>query len=111
MGEVSVKVDGEHAAMIHALHLLHGASERPPWNASYERTHMQPQRLVGLVVLIGGVVLLVMGIRETDSFSSQVSKFFTNSPTDRAIWLIIGGVAAIIAGGACAARSCRACVR
>ena len=68
---------------------------------------MQPQRIIGLIVLIAGIVLLVMGIRETDSFSSQFSKFFTNSPTDRAVWLTIGGFAAIIAGGSCAMRSCR----
>ena len=59
---------------------------------------MQPRRLIGIVLLTGGIVLLVMGLRATDSFSSQFSKFFTGSPTDRAVWLTIGGIAAIIAG-------------
>ena len=72
---------------------------------------MQPQRIFGLIVLIAGIALLVMGIRETDSFNSQFTKFFTGSPTDRAVWLTLGGVALIIAGGACAMRSCRACLR
>ena len=59
---------------------------------------MQPQRLIGIVLLVAGIVLLVMGIRATDSFASQFSKFFTGSPTDRAIWLTIGGIVAILAG-------------
>jgi hypothetical protein len=49
-------------------------------------------------VLVIGIVLLVMGIRALDSFGSQFSKFFTGSPTDRAVWLTIGGVAAILVG-------------
>jgi hypothetical protein len=59
---------------------------------------MQPQRLIGLILLAGGIVLLVMGLRATDSFSSQFSKFFTGNPTDRAIWLTIGGIAGILVG-------------
>ncbi len=59
---------------------------------------MPIQRLLSVALFIGGIVLLVMGIRETDSFGSQVSKFFTGSFTDRAIWLMLGGVAAIVAG-------------
>jgi hypothetical protein len=59
---------------------------------------VQPQRLIGIVLLVVGIVLLVMGIRATDSFASQFSKFFTGSPTDRAIWLTIGGIVAILAG-------------
>lgn len=63
---------------------------------------MQPQRLIGLAALVGGIVLLVMGIRAADSFGSQVSEFFTGSPTDRAIWLVIGGIALILFGAAAA---------
>ena len=59
---------------------------------------MTPTRLIGLALFIGGIVLLVMGIRATDSFASQFSKFFTGNPTDHAIWLMIGGVAAIVVG-------------
>ena len=72
---------------------------------------MQAQRIIGLLVLIAGIALLVTGIHATDSFGSQFSKFFTGSPTDRAVWLTIGGVAAIIVGGSCALRPCRSCVR
>ena len=69
---------------------------------------MQPQRLIGIVLLVAGIVLLVMGIRATDSFASQFSKFFTGSPTDRAIWLTIGGIVAILAGATSAMLPARA---
>lgn len=71
---------------------------------------MQPQRLISIILVVVGIVLLVMGIRAIDSFGSQVSKFFTGSPTDRAIWLTIGGVVALLAGATTAflpARSAR----
>lgn len=63
---------------------------------------MQPQRLFGLLVLAAGIVMLVMGIRAFDSFRSQLSEFFTGAPTDRAVWLTVGGVAAILVGSAAA---------
>jgi len=59
---------------------------------------MQPQRIVGIILLVGGIVLLVMGIQASDSFSSNFSKFFTGNPTDRAMWLTFGGLAGIVAG-------------
>jgi hypothetical protein len=55
-----------------------------------------------LVSVAVGIVLLVMGLREMDSLVSQFSKFFTGSPTDRAVWLTMGG-AVLILGGASAA--------
>ncbi len=63
---------------------------------------MQLQRIVGLALLAVGAVLLFMGIRASDSIASQFSKFFTNEPTERALWLMVGGVALIAAGGAAA---------
>jgi len=60
---------------------------------------MQPQRILGIVLVIAGVVLLVMGIQAADSISSSFSKFFTGSPTDRAVWMTIGGIVCIVAGG------------
>jgi hypothetical protein len=55
-------------------------------------------RLVSLALLVGGVVLLIIGINATHSFSSDVSKFFTGSPTDKAVWMLIGGAVAILIG-------------
>jgi hypothetical protein len=55
-------------------------------------------KIVSLALLIGGVVLIVIGISATNSFSSDVSRFFTGSPTDKAIWILIGGIIAAVIG-------------
>ncbi len=55
-------------------------------------------KVVSLVILAGGIVLVVFGVAATESFSSDVSRFFTGSPTDKAIWLLVSGVVAIIIG-------------
>ena len=55
-------------------------------------------KIVSLALLVGGVVLIVIGISATNSFSSDVSKFFTGSPTDKAIWMLIGGILAAVVG-------------
>jgi len=51
-------------------------------------------KTVSLALLVGGVVLMVIGINAMNSFSSDVSRFFTGSPTDKAVWMLIGGVVA-----------------
>jgi hypothetical protein len=53
---------------------------------------------VSLALLIGGVVLMVCGFNATNAFGSEVSRFFTGSPTDKAIWLLIGGTVAAVIG-------------
>ncbi len=55
-------------------------------------------KIVSLALLIGGVVLMIYGINATTSFGSDVSRFFTGSPTDKAIWMLLGGIAAVVAG-------------
>ena len=56
-------------------------------------------RVVWLAILAGGVILLIYGAAASNSFSSDISRFFTGSPTDKAVWMLIGGVVAIIIGG------------
>ena len=51
-------------------------------------------KIASLALLVGGVVLMIIGINATNSFSSDVSRFFTGSPTDKAVWMLIGGVVA-----------------
>jgi hypothetical protein len=51
-----------------------------------------------LALLVGGIVLMIIGINAMNSFSSDVSKFFTGSPTDKAVWMLIGGLAAAVIG-------------
>jgi hypothetical protein len=53
---------------------------------------------ISLVLLIGGVVLIIFGAQATNSFSSDVSRFFTGSPTDKAVWMLIGGSVAALVG-------------
>ena len=55
-------------------------------------------RMLSLGLLVGGVVLIVFGINAADSFSSDVSNFFTGSPTDKAIWMLIIGIVLVVAG-------------
>lgn len=55
-------------------------------------------RLFSLVLLVVGVVLIIYGLSALDSIGSSFSRFFTGSPTDKTMWLLIGGVACAIAG-------------
>ena len=51
-----------------------------------------------LVLLVGGIVLIIFGVSASDSLGSDISRFFTGSPTDKAIWMLIVGVAATVSG-------------
>lgn len=55
-------------------------------------------RGIAIALLAGGIVLAIFGISAADSFSSDVSRFFTGHPTDKAMWMLIGGVAAAVVG-------------
>ena len=55
-------------------------------------------KILSLAVIAGGIVLIVIGVNATNSFSSDVSRFFTGSPTDKAVWMLIGGIVAAVAG-------------
>ena len=59
---------------------------------------MNTNKLISLAIVAGGAVLVAFGISATDSFTSDVSRFFTGSPTDKAIWMMIGGIVAIVIG-------------
>jgi hypothetical protein len=53
---------------------------------------------ISAALLVVGVILLVFGLKAYHSTSSDVSRFFTGGPTDKALWLLIGGVVAGIVG-------------
>jgi hypothetical protein len=55
-------------------------------------------RAISLALLAGGVLLLIFGVRASESLGSDISRFFTGSPTDKAIWMLIGGVVLSITG-------------
>jgi hypothetical protein len=55
-------------------------------------------KAISLALLVGGIVLIIYGISASDSLSSSFSRFFTGSPTDKTMWLLIGGIVAAVAG-------------
>ena len=55
-------------------------------------------RGVGLALLVVGVILLIFGINASNSVGSDLSNLFTGKPTDKAVWFIIGGAAAMVIG-------------
>ncbi|MGI5309696.1 DUF3185 family protein [Rheinheimera sp. WS51] len=58
-------------------------------------------KIIGLALLVAGVILLYFGYNEYNSTASEVTELVTGSPTDNAIWFLVGGaIAAIIGIGA-----------
>jgi hypothetical protein len=55
-------------------------------------------KAISLAVLAGGILLLIFGINAYDSSSSDISRFFTGSATDKSIWMLVGGVTATVLG-------------
>lgn len=53
---------------------------------------------ISIALLVGGIVLIVFGINASNSFSSSMSRAFTGAPTDKAVWMLVGGAVAAIAG-------------
>lgn len=49
-------------------------------------------KLIALVLIAAGVALIAFGVAAMDSFSSDVSRFFTGAPTDKSVWMLIAGV-------------------
>ena len=55
-------------------------------------------KTVSIVLFLGGLIVLIYGIGSSNSTASGISKFFTGAPTDKAMWLVVGGAVASIAG-------------
>ena len=55
-------------------------------------------KAISLAILAGGIVVLIFGINAINSTGSDISRFFTGAPTDRAIWMLVGGVVACAIG-------------
>lgn len=55
-------------------------------------------KAISTALIVGGIVLLYFGGQAFNSVSSEVSRVFSGSPTNKAIMLIVGGVIATIAG-------------
>ena len=57
-------------------------------------------KILYVALLIGGVLFILLGINASHSINADFSRLFTGSPTEKSIWLLIGGfVAAVIGAG------------
>jgi len=54
--------------------------------------------IFGLAIFAVGIVLLIFGFNESQSFASDVSRVVTGNPSDRSIWMIVGGSLAVVGG-------------
>jgi len=55
-------------------------------------------KAIGLALLVVGIILIIYGIDASHSLSSNVSRTFTGAPTNKALWMMLGGGAAAIVG-------------
>lgn len=63
------------------------------------------KKAISLGLLVAGILLLYFGYNEYNSLQSEVNQFFGGSGSDKAIWMLVGGAAATIAGVAGLLRS------
>lgn len=59
---------------------------------------------IGLALLVVGIALITYGCNALNSISSDVSRTFTGAPTNKAMWLVLGGTASAIVGAAMSIR-------
>jgi hypothetical protein len=55
-------------------------------------------KAISLAILAGGILLLIFGVSASNSVSSDISRVFTDAPTDKAIWMLVGGAVVTIVG-------------
>ncbi|TAH37246.1 MAG: DUF3185 family protein [Planctomycetota bacterium] len=48
-------------------------------------------RVIGVLLLIGGVVLLALGLGAADSLSSEISEAVEGTPSNETLLFLIGG--------------------
>jgi hypothetical protein len=53
---------------------------------------------ISAALMVGGIILLIFGWNEHQSAGSEISKFFTGNPTDRSMWMLIGGAVLSVMG-------------
>ncbi|MBK8424380.1 MAG: DUF3185 family protein [Elusimicrobia bacterium] len=59
---------------------------------------MSTHKIFSIALLVGGGVLIMYGMNASDSFRSDVSRFFTGSPTHKTVWLFVGGIVVGVLG-------------
>lgn len=53
---------------------------------------------LAFALLAVGIMLFIWGVSVSESVGSDVSRLFTGEPTDKAVWLLIAGVAVTLVG-------------
>ena len=53
---------------------------------------------ISLALLVVGIILIIYGVSANDSTASGFSRYFTGNPTDKTMWLLIGGIVAAVVG-------------
>lgn len=56
------------------------------------------EKAISLAILAAGILLVIFGISASNSISSDISRVFTDAPTDKAIWMLVGGVIVTVIG-------------
>ena len=59
---------------------------------------MSTTRILGIILLIGGVILIIVGITASHSLANNLSRFFVGRLTEHTLWYILGGIASAVAG-------------
>ena len=74
-------------------------------NRKEDVTFFSMYRAIALAMLVAGVALLIFGINALLSLGSDIGRFFTGSPTDKALWMLIAwsvlcvvGLAGVVRG-------------
>jgi hypothetical protein len=64
-------------------------------------------RLIGLTILTIGIGLIIYGIDASNSAGSTLSRTFSGTPTNKALWMLLGGIGAAICGAVLALKPAR----
>jgi hypothetical protein len=59
---------------------------------------MSTRRALGIGLLVAGAALLIFGLDSSGSLTNEISQTFTGAPTDRTMWMIVGGVGCAAVG-------------
>ena len=56
------------------------------------------RKVIAIAMLVAGIALLIWGFQMYGAFDSKVSRVLTGSPSDKAMWTMVGGAVLAVAG-------------
>jgi hypothetical protein len=56
------------------------------------------KNVIAIAMLVAGIALLIWGFNMSQAFDSKISRALSGSPTDKAMWTMIGGAVLAAAG-------------